>query len=163
MTVPNYIVVIGFSTPRAWKPFASLIKLYQRTNYSHTYIRFYDTQSGKFLIAEAGHGEVHLQTLKNWRKKNAMVCESTYEISPEAFRKMRNFILDQLQVKYSIVQNLGIVLHDLFGVKLFTNGVEGFNCSELVARALPELFKGITKPIDFVKPSEIHALIYGKK
>jgi len=156
-------VFVVFSRPQSFKLFSWLIRAYQGTTYSHSAIRFFDIESGKFLIAEAGHGEVHLMTEKSWRKINKKVDESQHQVTPEDFKIMRDFILDNLQVKYSISQNLGIILFDLFGVKLFLNKVEGFNCSELVARALPDVFKNYKGPIDYVKPSQIHTLIFGKK
>lgn len=159
------IVFVGFSTNKSKFALLSiLIRWYEQTKYSHTYLRFYDEESKQYLIAEAGQGEVHLETQNNWTKQNKMIDEQRFDISQEDFTNMRSFVLDKLQVKYSMMQNIGIVLYDLFGVKLFMNGVNGFNCSELVKRALPVLFKSNdNKPMDFVKPSGIHKLIYGKK
>jgi len=158
-------IYIGFSKAHNRFGFLSrLISWYEQTPYSHVYLRFRDANTGFWLIAEAGHGEVHLITHDNWTKRHKMITEAHFELEKDCYNDTMRFIFQRLQAPYSIMQNVGIVFYELFGVKWFVSGDKGYNCSELVKLALPKMFEGMpSKPDDFIKPSDIHKIIFGKK
>ena len=66
-----------------------------------------------------------------------------------------------LQRPYGFLQNIGVITYDVIGIRILRNGERLFNCSELVARAMPRQFSRLAKkPLDFIKPDGLYDLLF---
>lgn len=152
------MIYIGFSRPRRFKIFSALIMLFLGASFSHVYMRFYDDYTSKWIIFEASHGEVHLIEEFNWRLKNTVVREQSFELDEKHRREVIRFVIDNLQKPYSFTNILGIVFHSLTGKKWFLDGPKAYICSELIALALDNKIQ-FKKPLDLVTPRDIWEVV----
>lgn len=147
------MMFVGFSRPIKFRLFSWLTMKFERVNFSHIYIRFYDKYLCRWIVLEASHGEVHFESFENWSQKNERVHEFFIKSNPAFVRSIYLFGLDRLQRPYGFLQILIIAIKQLTGLKLITDGEKSYICSELVAQALRIEFD---KPLDFVTPKDIY-------
>lgn len=149
-------ISIGLST-RAKSIFSWLIRLYQKTKYSHTYIRI-EMKSFDLVLDATAHG-VTIRNYKDFKKKNKIIEEKVLDqqfISPD---DLANTAVPFLGKKYGYLTLLGILLKDL-GIKNIGNdGTKSFICSELVARVLEKYIGIDTGSFDYITPKDIEILM----
>jgi len=150
-------VTIGFSRPKKFKLFSSLVILAQGfTPYSHVYVKTVDSFTKKEMIYEASHGTIHPISLTNF-KKSSIICEEfTFVINRHIGKELLSFIQESFQKKYGFLTILGIALNTNAG----KDGDKTFICSEFAARILAEanLIRHVYD-IEKITPKQLNGLI----
>jgi hypothetical protein len=123
------MITIATSSPNKWLIGAELIKLYQRTDFSHTLI----IKDG--LVYEASHGDVHTMPFELWLAKNKIV--NFYEVDDAKVDMVYVESMVKEDVKYGVDQIVRIAIKYFFGFTIKrNNGNSRLICSEYVGRAL---------------------------
>lgn len=154
-------VYIGFSRSNKKLPFFSwLVQLYQRTNYSHTYLRIEKKDidnSTEDLYFQASDGMGNLMTKPEFLNRHKMVIEYKIELDDDVFDLLMSNVYLIMGEKYGFLQNLGILIVDIF--KVFNKKIKnpfpnGIICSEFIYELfapyidLTDMNKNIVKPKD---------------
>lgn len=122
-------MTIGLSYHKGFAPLSKLIRWWQGTSYSHTYI-----QLGNKVWHATGKG-VHIISKEEFLKNNVTVKEYYFD----------NVDSDLVEIictshsgkKYGFVSILGIFIRDTIGIKLIgSDDNQTFICSELVGLVL---------------------------
>jgi len=139
-------ITIGFSTSKKKLAIASwAIMFYQNTKFSHTYLRETLRVFKDDLIIHASEGSVQRMSQYQFDKKHKVVEEYIITIeNRETYQKMKDIMHKHSGARYSVLQNVGILYVDLMN-SIFNKNVKnpwqkGWNCSELVAVVLNEMF-----------------------
>lgn len=150
-------IVIGFSRPSyKWPPplFAYAIMLFDRSDFSHAYIRFHSDSYDRDLVYQASGLYVNFIGWKMFLSKEVIVKEFTITVSPEVKQTVIQFAIDNVGSPYALGTALGLVVVKvaaLFGKKI-KNPVsqKGHFCSELAALVMKD-FLGETLSANDVK------------
>lgn len=154
-------VTIGFSRPKGHKfPIGSwLIRLHQRTSYSHCYIRFYSESLNRVLVYEAvGSGGVRFIGYKAWSQKAEELLSFTIKAKKCNSTTMLQAFVDEAGTDYGHLQNIGIFLANIFGWKK-NPWRKGRNCSEIVGLFLKSEGYEVNKPLDLLTPKDIENIL----
>ncbi len=155
---------VGFSKPKnsLFPIFSWAIRLYERTPYSHVYIRW-QTKWDTWLCYHAASLMIHFLGEASFAKKINIVEEFEFEISDERFDKLMQFCTKHVGADYALLEVLSIPLNDL-GILYETNGDTKQYCAELVMRALGELEgKKLIENEDRVKLKFVYDFVKYKK
>ncbi len=131
-------VIVGFSRPKTWKPFAEAIMAAYRTDYDHVYLKFHSDTYQRDIIYQASSVMVNFMGTDVFDANNEVVKEFTIQMSDESYVKMMQFCIDAAGTPYSIKLVLGfawVVVNKWFG-KIIPNPVQGsglYVCSVIVA------------------------------
>lgn len=153
-------ITIGFSRPKKWfVPFAWAIMAYQKTNYSHAYVKFSSASIERTLIYQASGQLVNFIGSEQFDNAEVIVAEYEIEITDDKRKALMQFFVDKAGTPYGVLQCIGLVLNRQFGWNLLRNGDKEFVCSELVARVLHGLDVPDSFPnLDYVTPKDVRAL-----
>ena len=138
-------IIIGLSTPKDFKVGSALIRLAEKTDYSHVFIRMGHSPYSKLAfdkVFQASHGDVNAIKYDNFADSNKILKEYELEVSDDNYFDIANYLWEQLGKKYGFMQLLGIYT----GFKLGNNGESKFICTELAAMVLEAT--GVTIDID---------------
>ena len=142
-------MIIATSSPNKFKIGAWLIKVYQKTAYSHVLIIDGDS------VYQASHGLVNCMHIDNFLKDNTIIDRFSV---PNDTVDM-TFVKKQLGVGYAFKQLIAIGVKYVTGIKLFSNHADSkFICSEFVGQALR-----IPWVDDYTTPKEIAEYLKGLK
>jgi len=153
-------IIVGFSTPKGFfKPYAWLIKKWQRVDFSHAYIRV-PRASGVDVIYQASGHSINFMGLEVFKKNASIVKEFTFEISENSKSKFFDWAIKSSGLPYSVKKAIGIFLARCFGLKKNPfSSEEGSVCSILVGYALEEIIPGIgTDDPNILGPREIYGI-----
>lgn len=132
------LVFIASSSPIKFKIGSSLIKFFQKTEYSHVFIIYGD------LVFQASHGMVNIWHIDNFLKENKIIDR----INIEKEKIDIDFMFKELGKPYGYSQLIEISLRFIFVIKLKLisssrfrkifkdNGDLKFICSEYMGKAL---------------------------
>lgn len=136
-------IYVGFSKSNKKLPIGSwLIRAYQRTEFSHVYIRLKTKPrfpSDKIL--HASEGLVQNMSSTQFDKKHRVVKEFPIEVTENRYKNLVDVMHELSGANYSFMQNFGIFLVEtlsLLGIKIKNPWKTGWNCSEYVAHILWE-------------------------
>lgn len=135
-------VVIGFSKPLKFKPFAELIKLAFGTPYDHVYIKFQSNFFSRDLIYQASKLMVNFMGIKTFLEENIIIKEFEIELSDEQMQALIGFSIDNACKPYGMLEALGlgiVRLCEIFGKKIknpYGGGTQNYVCSVLAAYVL---------------------------
>lgn len=154
------VFYIGFSRNRKNKIFSRLLMWYMSKNYSHTYFKFGEAS---VLHSEMENG-VNYWTSKEFEEKNITTMEYRIQIPENEYTDLRERLNRHVGHRYAYLQNLGILLVDLFvkfGIKKRNPFRDGDNCSELVFRSLKRLHPELKKDYrpNTVRPDHIEEIL----
>ena len=157
-------ITIGFSKPKKmWFPIASwLIRWYQSTKYSHTYLSFNSPSINRDIIYEAVGGGVRFVGNTFWKEHAETTHSYTLDIKECNYITIMQYCIDHAGLDYGFLQNIGIYISNLFNLKhnIFKKGK---NCSEVIAEILHVEGYKFDKEFDLIMPSDIDkALKLGK-
>jgi len=142
---------IGFSKPRnhRFPIFSWAIRAFERTRYSHGYIRWYSKGANAEICYEASGNELKFVCKKVFDRRINPIHEYELEITKEQYRKLLNFCMTNAGVDYGVKQVFGILLVRLFGLKKnpFSDGRASWVCSEVAGTILQEIY-GINLGLD---------------
>lgn len=160
-------IIIGFSKPKnhPFPIFSWLIRLYEKTAYSHVYIRWQTDLTDQNLCYQASGSSVHFLGSKKFNESIDVIEEYSIEISDAKYKDMVRFCIDNAGYEYGLMQAIGIFIVDLFSLQ--TNPwKKGYICSELVASMLQsQLLVTIDKDLQLITPKDINVVCkkYGKR
>ena len=83
MSDQRYVVSIGFSRPKKWKPFAWLIMLVEKTKYSHTFVSWKCTNINERKVFEAVGSGVRIISNHRFKEKALVVEIYHFEVPVE--------------------------------------------------------------------------------
>lgn len=153
-------ITIGFSRPKnkifpvgSW-----LIRLHQKTSYSHCYARFYGKSANRTLIYEAVGSGVRFIGYYRWSKKAEEVKSYTIKVKKCNSVTMMQEFIDEAGNEYGHMQNIGIFLANVFGWKS-NPWKKGRNCSEIIGKLLKSEGFGVNKPLDLLTPKDIETIL----
>lgn len=147
-------IVIGASRKSSGITIGSeLIQLWQNTDYSHVYVRWYLDDQEREIVYQASRGSVHYQSLDNFTKDNTIVKEFVLDITCDQFKKMSQKCIDLAGQNYSALELAQIFFNGLFSIE-FTDR-PGYICSELIGELLKDLGYKFNKQCFLLTPKDI--------
>lgn len=155
-------ITIGFSTPKKFNLTSFLVRLFERSDYSHIYIKMESSHNSPLPFAkvfQASHGDVNAVAYDVFTESNKIFHEYEIEVSDEKYYNVARWLWFQLGKPYGFLQLFGIA----FKVKLSSNRSNRFICSELAAMILKEhLGFDISKSLDYVGLNEVRSFLITK-
>jgi len=154
-------IVIGFSKPKNRVfPFGSwLIRAYEKTPFSHVYLKFHSETLNRTLVYEAVGGGVRFIGNKAWENHAEEVSSFTLDIKQCNYITLLQYCVDHAGMEYGFAQNLGVVVCDL--LKLEKNPFKkGKNCSEVVGEILKLEGIHISKDTNLLTPKDIYEALH---
>jgi hypothetical protein len=153
-------ITIGFSKPKnRMLPIGSyLIRLFQKTPYSHVYLKFHSANLDRELIYEAVGGGVRFVGQKVWESHAEEVKSYSIDITPENKKILLQYCVDNAGVEYGTIQNLGIFISSVLGLKKNLSE-KGKNCSEVVGEILKLEGRIIKKDSNLLTPKDIDKIL----
>lgn len=153
-------IIVGFSRPKKWNILSYLIMKFQRTNYSHVYVKFRSESLNRDLIYQASGLQVNFVGSSLFYEHHIVVGEFELEISAEIYKKTLQFSVDKAGSPYSMKQLFNILLYTFTGKSILKDGRNAYICSELVGEILSDNFKiVIDKDLDIVTPKDIYKIL----
>lgn len=150
-------IIIGFSKPTTFKLGSWLIRWYQGTKYSHTYVKF-KGKTRDFIYESVGKSGTRFVGTKCWNSHAKVVKEFNVYVDDIHYYKLMDYCIDHEGVEYGFIQNIGIFIADLF--KLKKNPFKtGYNCSEIVADILKSQGYQIDKDSNLITPRDIYGIL----
>lgn len=153
-------ITIGFSKPknRFFPIFSWLIRLYEKTSYSHVFIRLHIQELNREVLFEAVGPHVRMVTVKEWEKTAQEVASFDVPVSHSNYISILQYCIDHQAAGYGIMQNVGVVLADWFNLKHnpFTSGM---NCSEFIYNILKCQGYYLDKNKNLITPKDIYNLL----
>ena len=154
-------LIIGFSKSKSpWKVGSQVIRLGEKRDFSHAYIRYECILTNIQIVAQASKGFVHEMNYDIFQEHNIVCEEYELECSNEQFIEVIKFIRKNLGVDYSKLQIFFLSIKKLFKIEVKEyNKDKEFICSEFAARICQ--IAGITVPtyLDYFTPSDLNTLI----
>lgn len=135
-------VIVGFSKPKKWKPFAWLIMQAYDIPYNHVYVRFYSEFYERNLIYQASGTKVNFMGEDLFLQDNDVIAEFELSITNEQKKAMIQFAIDSCGQAYGIKAVVGLAwvrICEWFGKVVknpFRDGKTTYVCSELGAYIL---------------------------
>lgn len=159
-------MIVGFSRSKKFLPLASiLIRFYQNTSFSHTYIKLpFKHRFPSDKILHASEGLIQNMSGTQFDKKHKVINEFEIEISDDIYFELLSVMHELAGDDYSVLQNIGIILVDIaryFGIRMTNPFKKGWNCSEFVAEILKRIYPNKFNNIDpnTVTPKEIYVIL----
>ena len=159
-------IIVGFSRPIKWKPFAWAIMKSYGTNYDHVYMKFHSDSLQRDIIYQASSVMVNFMSTSVFTSNNVIVKEFPVQVSDDNYTKLMQFCVDNAGKPYSLKEVLGFactVIVGWFGKKIanpFKSGTDEFVCSVLAGYILDNYTDNKT-PGDFEEadPTVIYNLL----
>ena len=162
-------IIVGFSKPKSkWKIFSAIIRFFQKTPYSHSYIKMQSDNLGLTYIYQANGSGLNFCNLEIFNKKNIVIKEFIFDeskIDREIYKKVFIYCMANAGKSYSFKQILYIfksIIMRFFGCKCDKkkiNGDSGYICSELVAYILEIIGYRLNKEYDYVTPKDLYIFL----
>ncbi len=153
-------VTIGFSKPKdRLFPIGSwLIRSFQRTSYSHVYLKFHSESLNRVLIYEAVSHGVRFVGSKVWETHAVEIKSYTVSIKKCNQITLLQYCIDNAGVDYGTKQNIGIFLASVFNLKE-NPFKKGKNCSEVIGEVLRLEGYKIEKDANLLTPLDIDNIL----
>lgn len=153
-------IYIGFSKSKKLFPVGSwLIRLYQKSTYSHCYIRIPHNDKSDSIF-HASEGIVHRMSETHFDKKHEIVAEFAIDLPRETYLAMGNIAHELSGSDYGLLQNIGIIFvrfFKRFDIKIKNPFKKGWNCSELVCYMMKQFDNNFNDlDVNTVTPKELY-------
>lgn len=158
------MITIGFTKPKNRTPIIGyalsfLIRLVERTEFSHVYISWYSEGIDRNLYYEASGSSVKFVNQEYMDLYTEIVAK--FEIPTTLKHVIIQKCVDNVNKKYGIMELIGLGLVKL--VKIFGKDVKNpfsnqntYFCSELIADLIKELGITFNKDLNLVTPKDIY-------
>lgn len=154
--------IIGFSKAKEWTKIGStIIRLVEKRDYSHVYIRYTCPFSNEQIVSQASHGFVNETQYDIFKEHNIVVEEFEIECNDKQYLDVIIFSRKKLGTKYSRLQIIWIGIKKVLHIQIKeTNHDLEYICSEWGVRLceIAELEKAPIN-IDTFTPSDMHKLL----
>lgn len=160
----NDQIIIGFSRAKGFKLLSRFIMLFEKTPFSHVYIKTYNSYFKQYDIFQASKGYVNHIIENNFLTQNTVINEFIIPIHNDNKKEILLFLRDKLGKPYSF-KDLIIIFLSKFGIKLnkYLDGEDAYICSELVARAMKySNIIYIDKNSDLITPKDLYEILNNK-
>lgn len=131
-------VAIGFSKPKGFAPLAWLIRLFDRRDFTHTYVDFFSESFQRKLIYQAKGTMIHFTGAQYFGEHNTEIKRFEFEMEDADFNKMMQWCIDRAGRPYGCLNFIGIglvkIVYWIFGLRIhnpFADGDFTMPCSEL--------------------------------
>jgi len=138
-------LIIGFSTHKKFTILGSIIKLVEKTEFSHVYVKLYSESLDRYLIYQASGLIVNFVGEDIFYAKNKDIATFSLDITKEQQVKLLQKAVDNCGKPYGVADLFGIGwvrLGSLLGKKFknpFADHGKTYICSELASTLLLEL------------------------
>lgn len=129
-----------------------LIRLIQRTPFSHVAIGVNISSLDENIIYEAGTFGVVSESFNHWEAKNKIIYEYKFKYGDKRYKEIQKFCIQQLGKPYGFTNLFSILLRRN---KVIDNS-NSYICSELAYIALKDKFKDLFKSQDNVTPKDLY-------
>jgi hypothetical protein len=159
-------IVVGFSKPKTFKPYAWLIMFGYGVPYSHVYVKLESKTFDRTLIYQASSTMVNFMNEATFNEHNEVVREFTLDVPELIKRSVIQYSIDQVGKPYGVKEAFGLAiirLGEILGQRWknpFADGHQSFVCSELVADILIDVLwdqSGIVP--DDITPKDLFELL----
>lgn len=155
-------IIVGFSRPKKWKPFAALIMVGYNIPYDHVYIKFNSDYYKRDIIYQASSTMVNFMSPIIFEEKNIIVKEFQIPISDNNKKAMVQFAIDNAGKPYGIMGCFGLIIVricELFNKNIknpFGDGEQSYICCKLGAKIVEE-YNHIDVPydLDTINPKQL--------
>jgi hypothetical protein len=154
-------LTIGFSKSK--KPFAFgswLIRKYQKTPYSHVYVKFRSESLNRVLIYEAVGSGLRFIGSNVWNSHATEMFSFDIEVTEASYIGLLQYCVDNAGTDYGFLQNIGVVLSNAFGL-LRNPFSKGKNCSEAVSDMLRMEGYEFNKESNLLTPKDVYNALLG--
>jgi hypothetical protein len=156
-------LIVGFSKPNTWKPFAWLIQKAFNIPYDHVYVNIECFQYDRNVIYQASGSSVNFMATGVFNSKNDILAEFEIDILPENKIALVQFAIDNAGKAYSLKEVFGLAIvriAELCGKTIknpFRDGNNTYVCSELVSYLLQQ-YAGADIPKDYedMTPKDVY-------
>lgn len=100
-------VIIGFSRPKKWKPFAWAIMLFDNSDISHAYTRFDSYRWDSSFIYQNAGTQTHFLGGKRFKEINRVVREYEIEVPDHVEAEVGSFCVQREGTSYGVMQVIG--------------------------------------------------------
>lgn len=158
-------IIVGFSKPKKWKPFAWIIMKFYDIPYDHVYIKFWSSKFQRNVIYQASQLMVNFMGEKFFESENDVIKEFELDITDEDRTSMIQFAMDEAGKPYGMLNALGLAIVGIFdrlGKKIknpLGDGEKTYICCELVADILDRYTSVKNIDSDTVNPKELYNIL----
>ncbi len=160
-------IVIGFSRPKSFfEPFSWLIRLVTWSNFSHAYIKYYNTYANRWEIFQSSGLSVNFVGQILFDSKEIVCYEFEIPLQSNQKQTLIQNAIDKVGLPYGVGQIFGfawVLLMRLFGknVKNPFYNANSFVCSELVVDMLNQI-NGTNLNSSSMTPKDVYNYILSK-
>jgi hypothetical protein len=157
-------IYIGLSRHTDFAIFGRAIEWFEKTNFSHAYVRFYSESLNRSLIYQASGMSVNFTNIEHFNSINTTVKEYEILVSDEQYTQILQFCVDNVSKPYGLKSIFGILVYQIFGWKCINpDKQESFICSELVCYIL-QMLGIINEPdLDYSTPKSVYNILNAKR
>lgn len=159
-------IIVGFSKPKKWKPFAWLIMKGYDIPYDHVYIKWSSDNLKRDIIYQASGTKVNFMSPKIFNDENIIIKEFSFVINNRV--EVLQFCIDNAGIPYGFKQVFGLAwvrINELLGKKIenpFRDQGNTYVCCELAATILKNFTNmKISEDLDTINPKELFILLSG--
>ena len=135
-------IVVGFSKPKKWKPFAWLIMKGYSIPYDHVYLKFHSDSYDRDIIYQASKTMINFMGTEVFESENYIYREFSISLSEENYKTLMQFAIDNAGKPYSFREAIGLGIARIcsfFGKKIenpLKRGNREYVCSVIAAYVL---------------------------
>lgn len=162
-------IIVGFSKPKTWKPFAWVIMKAYGTPYDHVYVKFHSDSFDRDLIYQASGTMINFMSPDVFESNNFVLKEFTINVSDDDMKKTIQFAIDNAGKPYSMKEVLGLAvvrIAEIFGKKIknpWADGTAGYVCCILVAYILQNIDDvEIASDVFSISPKELYEFLMAR-
>lgn len=157
-------IVVGFSKPNKFMPFAWLIMKAYDTPYAHVYIKFNSDTYERTLIYQASHSMVNFMSNAVFNYGNETIAEFEITISDLESKPLIQFMIDNSGISYGILNAVGLGISQLVKLifnkeikNIFGDGNKTWVCDE-IAGSILQTFHNVkfSKSLDDLTPKDLY-------
>lgn len=163
------MIVIGFSRPKKFKIMSYIIRLLERTKFSHVYLKINIDTLDRELICQASGIQVNFVGDTLFKEQNETIEEFEIHNVEDVESEVLKNCVDLVGKPYGIKQLLGLLVVQIagfFGKKIknpFADKTKTYICSELVGQILTTHFEYNIADLDTLTPKDIYLLLINHK
>ena len=148
-----------FTTPNKPSLYSKAIQWWQDRPFSHVAIVL--KIGGVDIVFQASYLTVHFYSWEKFQKENTIFYTKHLDSTRQQDQKLFAWAVQRLRTKYSIRNVLGIISYEIFKLKWFLDGDNGFTCSELIDKALEYLGIDLLEytESEYVTPEDLYLAV----
>lgn len=150
-------ITFGFSRPKSFNILSEMIRSIDKTEFSHSYVRFTDSMNQE-LVFQASGLAVNLCSFSRFSSIEMLIEEYEMDITNTQYYTTWNFMVNSLGIPYSLVQLLRILAKKITGKEFGHDNGNSEICSQLAATLCQLLGIQINEDLDYTDPSALQKI-----